>query len=220
MHNARLIIAGLVCALCAVLAAGARAEPPQSPLDAMLSAHEKLTTLTADFVHETHYAGFSKTRRFTGSVQVARPDKMRWDYQEGSDQQIFVNSATVTIYLPGQNQAMVSNLTPASDRQIPLFLLADVSRIPEVYDITLLAPDVLELTPNQSHPSGPRSIHLEVGPDGLITRVTLYLQGGNRSEITFTNHRMDAPVAASRFEFTPPSGVHVIHTETLSPGRK
>ncbi len=219
MRAASLWLGALAC-LVTVLATAAHAEPPKSPLDHMLAAHENMTTLTADFVHETHFAGFSKARQFTGTVQVARPDRMRWDYQEGSDQQIFVNGRTVTIYMPAQNQAMVSNLTPMSDRQIPLFLLADVTRIPEVYEVLIYKTDELELIPHRRHPNGPRSVYLKIDPNsGMITRVILNLPGGNRSEIRFTNQQLDAPVEVARFNFTAPEGVHVIHTETLGPGK-
>jgi len=204
------------------ISAPARAETGQpAVLDTLLATYEKVETLNADFVQESRFAGFSTARRFAGVVNIQRPDRMRWDYRDGSDQQIYVNGREVTVYAPGMQQAIVSILSPASDGQIPIHLLSDVTGLTRTYSVEETAPHTLRLTPRELSPQTPERIDLELEPDsGLIHRVTMHLPGGNRSDITFSGQTVNGGVAAERFSFSAPKGTHVVRPEALPGGTR
>jgi len=151
-------------------------------------------------------------------VELERPDRMRWDYTRGSAQQVYVNGRTVIVYVPEASQAVESTLSPASDRQVPLQLLADVTRIDHTYHVAAGAdPDELVLTPKDPGGGAPEQVHLWLDPRGLIGRVRLLLPGGSRSDLTFTEVRTNVPIPPGRFDFTAPEGTHRIRADSLLP---
>jgi outer membrane lipoprotein-sorting protein len=145
---------------------------------------------------------------------------MRWDYKTGSAQQVYVNGRDVTVYVPESSQAVESTLTPASDRQVPLQLLADVTRIDRTYDVTAGADaGELVLTPREAAPGAPERVHLWLDPaSGLIGRVRLELPGGGESDLRFARVRTNVDIPADRFVFEAPPGTHRIRADSLLPG--
>jgi outer membrane lipoprotein carrier protein len=188
----------------------------------LTTAYGPVRTLTAAFTQRTRFAGFPTPRTYGGRMDLARPDRMRWDYTDGSAQQVYVDGRTVTVYAPEASQAIVSTLTPASDGQVPLHLLADVTRIGDTYRVAAGAdPGALVLTPIDPAPGGPERVTLWLDPDsGLIARVRLELPGGSTSDITFRDVAVNAPVDPARFAFAPPAGTHVIQAADLLPRQK
>jgi outer membrane lipoprotein-sorting protein len=185
----------------------------------LTGAYAAVRTLTADFTQETRFAGFQTPRTYGGRMDLARPDRMRWDYTQGSAQQVYVDGRTVTVYAPEAAQAIVSTLTPASDAQVPLHLLADVTRVEETYDVAA-GTDLgsLVLTPKNAVAGGPERVTLWLDPDsGLIARVRLELPGGSTSDIRFSGVAVNPPVDPGRFAFTPPEGTHLIQAADLLP---
>lgn len=221
-----LVAAALSPALPAALAAPpdpAATDPAAARLARLVDAYAGVRTVTAAFTQETRFAGFPKPRVYAGTVQLDRPDRMRWDYAEGSAQQVYVNGRTVIVYVPEASQAVESTLTPASDRQVPLHLLADVTRIDRTYHVAAGDdPDELVLTPKVPDPAAPESVRLWLDPRGLIGRVRLLLPGGSRSDLTFTDIRTNVPIPEGRFAFAAPEGTHRIRADALLPagGRK
>ncbi|MDH4228180.1 MAG: outer membrane lipoprotein carrier protein LolA [Nitrospirota bacterium] len=189
--------------------------------DRLLGAFKGVRSLSAEFVQESRFAGFSTPRRFAGVVEIVRPGKMRWDYREGSNQQIYVNDREIVVHTPDMRQAILSSLSPSSDRQIPIFLLADVTRIGEAYWVKPGATSgQLVLTPRERDPQAPQQVLLDVGDDGLIRKVALEMPGGNQSEITFSHQQVNPAIAASRFRFSAPPDTNVVRPEAAIGGGK
>jgi outer membrane lipoprotein carrier protein len=212
---------GLALALPAAHAAPPSPATPETEpaLARLIAAYEQVRTLSGSFTQETRFPGFPRPRTYAGTLDLVRPDRMRWDYTEGSGQQVYVNGRTVTVYVPEAAQAIESRLSPASDRQVPLHLLADVTRIPDTYTV---APgdgaDALVLTPRDPDPAAPTSVSLWLSPEtGLIDRVRLELPGGSRSDIAFRDVTTNRPVDPARFEFVAPEGVHQVDADRLVP---
>lgn len=209
---------------CAVLlfAAPAGAGPPDVLVKRLTEAYRQTSTLSATFTQETRFAGFSTARTFAGTVEIRRPDRMRWDYTEHSKQQLFVNGWELTVYDPKNRQAIVSKLSPSSDRQLPLHLLADVTGVDKTYHVAAGdGPTELVLTPKEPHPQAPEKIHLWLDPKtGLIARVKLYLPGGSISDITFSDTASNVAIEDKRFVFSPPPGTYMVDPKKMLPGSR
>lgn len=208
---------GLALATPAALAADADAR-----LARLVAAYDGVRTLAATFTQETRFPGFPRPRTYAGTLELERPDRMRWDYTEGSAQQVYVRGRTVTVYVPESRQAIESRLSPASDQQVPLQLLADVTRIPDTYHVAAgEGDDALLLTPRTPGAGAPEAVYLWLSPDtGLIDRVRLELPGGSRSDLTFRDVRANVPIDPARFDFTLPAGVHRVDADTLQPAHR
>ena len=219
----------LLCAVLLILTTVLPAEAADRGADGQLKqvaqlihAYNGITHLSADFVQTSRFAGFSTVRTFKGQLQLTRPDKMRWDYREGSQQQIYVNGHQVTVYAPASKQAIISQLTPASDRQIPLHLLADVTGIEDTYRVEPgPTPNELVLTLRQPDPKAPTGIQLWLDPAShLIARVKLSLPGGSESDIRFSHMDGHAQIDPDRYRFTAPKGVYVARPDSLFPSAR
>lgn len=197
------------------------AGPAAARLARLVDAYQGVRTIRAGFTQQTRFAGFPRPRVYAGTVDLDRPDRMRWDYTEGSAQQVYVNGRTVVVYVPEASQAVESTLTPASDRQVPLHLLADVTHIDATYAVAAGPdPQELVLTPKLPDPAAPESVRLWLDPaTGLIARVRLSLPGGSQSDLSFTDVRTNVPIPAARFDFVAPAGTHRVRADTLLPKR-
>jgi len=195
-------------------------ETVTATLSRLSAAYDRVESVSADFTQTSRFAGFNTVKTFGGHLDLVRPDRMRWDYRDGSSQQIYLKDRQVTVYAPSGKQAIVSTLTPASDRQIPLHLLADVSGLADTYLVAAGdAPNALILTPKAPASGGPTQIHLWLDNDtGLIGRVRLSLPGGGSSEIAFSDFTTNLPINAERFLFEAPKGVYVVHPKAIFPG--
>lgn len=209
-----------------ILLAPAAPVPPALAADAdirlarLIDAYGQVRTLRAAFTQQTRFAGFPRPRTYGGTLELERPDRMRWDYTEGSAQQVYVDGRTVTVYVPEARQAVESRLSPASDRQVPLQLLVDVTRVSEIYEVAAgEGPGALVLTPREPDPAAPEAVYLWLSPEtGLIERVRLELPGGSRSDITFRGVRTNVPIDPDRFRVRLPEGVHRVRADRLGPG--
>ena len=217
----------LILLVCLMLAPAAHAQEATdttaaTTLARLVAAYEGVTTLSADFVQTSRFAGFSTVKTFAGHLELIRPDRMRWDYRQGSEQQIFLSERQVTVFAPVSNQAIVTTLTPASDRQIPLHLLADVTGIENTYQIAAgKEPGELQLTPLETLAGAPQNIHLWLHPDsGLIAKVQLNLAGGSSSELVFDSFDRSSAIPAERFVFDAPEGVYVVHPASIFPAAR
>jgi len=218
-----LLPAAALCFGAAAVAPALAADAAAARLERLVHAYADVRTLTGAFTQETRFAGFPTPRTYAGTVALDRPERMRWDYTEGSRQQVYVDGRTVTVYAPEAKQAVESTLTPASDRQVPLHLLADVTDLERTYAVAAGPdPQELVLTPREPAAGAPEAVHLWLDPDtGLIARVRLELPGGGRSDLTFRDVRVGVPVDPARFEVNLPEGVHRVRADTLFPsGRK
>jgi outer membrane lipoprotein-sorting protein len=220
------VLAGAWWLVLAPPAASAEAADTADTADARLAhlvgAYQVVHTLSAAFTQETYFPGFPRPRTFGGTVDLERPDHMRWSYTEGSTQQVYVNRPVVTVYIPESSQAIESHLSPASDRQVPLNILADVTHIPDTYLVEAGEGEgALVLTPRSPDPAAPKAVRLWLAPDtGLIQRVRLDLPGGSRSDITFRDVRVNVPIDPARFVVNLPEGIHRIEAEAVRPSRR
>jgi outer membrane lipoprotein-sorting protein len=107
------------------------AAAPTTPAEVAAGVRETyqaLTDLSADFSQSTTVPGFASTLQSKGKLYLAK-GKMRWDYTEPSNQQIYVNERRIQYFIPAHKQVIVSTLSPENDDQIPLHLLMTLERL-------------------------------------------------------------------------------------------
>jgi outer membrane lipoprotein carrier protein len=217
-RSGRLLVAGWAAW---TLAAAA----PASPGDVAAGVRETyqaLADLSADFAQSTTVSGFATTVQSKGRVYLAK-GKMRWDYTEPSNQQIYVNDGRIQYYIPAHKQVIVSTLSPDNDDQIPLHLLMTLERVDQDFTVAWEDPAAprrdqeyrLRLEPK--HPVADLE-YVTVGVDvqrRVVTSVALHPKNGNVSSFVFTKLAVNPRLDASLFSFTVPSGIEVVETPTL-----
>lgn len=178
--------------------------------------YEKSATFQADFTQTTALPQSSRQRLGEGSMVIAKPGLMRWDYRQ-PDQQVFVcDGQTMAMYFAQAAQMMVM---PAreylkSDVTYAFFLgtgdiLRDfAARLPPA-DYCCGERPSLQLFPRVEHG---QVEHLEVWLDerSLIRRLKIIDHFGSITELNFSNIRLNQKVDPERFKFTPPPGTEIV----------
>lgn len=176
-------------------------------------------TLHAEFQQTTSSKMSGRERLGSGSMVLAKPGLMRWDYRE-PDQQVFVcDGQKISMYFAKEKQMMV---TPAkeyleSDVTYSFFSgTGDIQRDfvvagPEEED--LVEPKAayqLKLTPKKSH-AQIDFIDLWVDRSTfLLNRLKVTDKFGTVTDLVFSKVTTNQEAPAKIFSFTPPAGTEII----------
>jgi len=218
----RIVVAAVWLALAGIAGWAHAASGPNDVVAGVQDTYRTLSDLSADFTQTTTVSGFSTVLTSKGRVYLAK-GKMRWDYTEPSNQQIYVNDARIQYYIPAHKQVIVSPLSPENDDQIPLHLLMTLDRLDDRFTVAwedAAAPRRdgayrLRLTPKT--PVADLD-HVTVGIDAerrVVTAVALHPKNGGVSSFVFSRLVVNPRLAASVFSFTVPEGIEVVETPTL-----
>ncbi len=186
-------------------------DSPTKRLNAVLG---KITSMQATFTQYTLDPDGKPLQTLKGTMSVKRPGNFRWDTQEPFTQEIVANNEVVWVYDPELQQATKQQLdkqvgnTPAlllsgdTLKMSASFTIADDKTAPKNLKAFLLRPkskdalfDVMRLAFK-----GPQLVSMQM-KDSL----------GQKTDITFSDIRLNGKIADSVFQFTPPKGVDVIN---------
>ena len=82
--------------------------------------YEKTKDLQADFTQKTRIEGFERPVTSSGKVYIKKPGRLRWDYLDPANEQIYVNHDDVKVYVPEHKQVLIGKLTHMAASQAPL----------------------------------------------------------------------------------------------------
>lgn len=194
---------------------------------------------SADFYQKAYIASLGRTRtgrgtitmRFDNQDQATAKTLLRWIYEVPSNQQIYSNGTTLWVYLPENNQVMISQLDDSLDQSNdPMLFLRNLGRLEQFFSAELIgSPDEqsatyrLELTPKK--PSAyiqtliltlPSWIADAEPPQALpLQRAAIVDQTGNQTEIEFRHVALNQAPETEQFVFELPEKVEIIKASDL-----
>ena len=179
--------------------------------DELNSFTKGLKTLDGRFSQQVFDPKGKLKESSSGRVSLSAPKLFRWEYAKPYPQQIVADGRTVWIYEPDLQQ-VTKRPQGAEERSSPLAALTDPSRL----DAQFVVKDAgaqnglqwLLLTP-RGGASGVRSAKLGFGPAGL-SKMQVVDQLGQRTDISFSDWKRNAPLPPQTFRFAVPKGVDVI----------
>ena len=193
----------------------------------------------ADFYQKAYIASLGRTRTGRGTITM-RFDKqdtkesktlLQWLYEVPSNQQIYSDGTTLWVYLPENNQVMISQIDETLDQSNdPMLFLRNLGRLDQFFSAKLLPPANdnsddfrLELTPKQ--PSAyiqnliltlPKWIADEQPPVALpLRRAAIVDQTGNQTEVEFRHVVLNQSPKTDQFVFKLPEKVEIIKASDL-----
>lgn len=170
-----------------------------------------LKTLDGRFTQQVFDSRGKLKESSSGRVALSAPKLFRWEYSKPYPQQIVADGRTVWIYEPDLQQ-VTKRPQGAEERTSPLAALTDPSRLDAQFAVKEAGAQNglqwLLLTP-KGEASGFRSARLGFGPAGL-SRMQVVDQLGQRTDISFSDWKRNAPLPPTTFRFTVPKGVDVI----------
>lgn len=197
----------------------AAAPPPGSPATAAAPApearalarkvqgfYEATRDLRARFVQTYTYAALGRRQVSTGTLEVKKPGRMRWDYATPSVKTIVVNGSRLVQYEPEANQAYVDERFDATAMSAAVTFLLGTGSLEKEFTLSAGAPGELVLRPRQADPRV-ESVTLTVGADGQVGRTRVVDGQGNVNDLAFEEVQRNAGVADGRFELALPAGV-------------
>ena len=143
----------------------------ETPFQPGTAAEHRIFDYSADFSQESMIASLNRLQRAHGRVKVAFDDqavpagralpmvKFHWQYESPTTQSIVSDGATLWVYLPENNQAIVSDRAQLNqaDQSDPMAFLTGLGNLSRDFAINWAKPNqdaegnfVLEMTPRRS----------------------------------------------------------------------
>ena len=204
-----------------VLLATAAAAAELSPLTVaarLQQTYDATTTLSADFRQLTSMRMQSRQRQGNGTMVLAKPGRIRWDYLSPDPQVLVSNGTTVSMYFAKNHQMMEMAADRYLNSDVTYAFFVGKGKILDDFEVQ--KPDAapfldngrycIKLIPKKSHPQL-HFLHLWVDATSwLVTHIQLVDQLDTVTDLFFTNIVINRPVAAATFAFTPPPGTEII----------
>ena len=183
--------------------------------------YNHMQTLQAQFAETYSGAGMKRTE--SGTLELKKPGRMRWDYTEPRPKMFVTDGATAWFYVPGERQARRAPVKQIEDLRSPLRYLLGKTKLEKEFPGLTVATDakpvnagdvVLRGVPKGMQERVSQTL-LEVTADGLITRIVVEEMDGSVTEFRFLQQKENVQVSDQRFRFTPPPGVEVVQGTEL-----
>ena len=183
--------------------------------------YNHMQTLQAEFAETYSGAGMKRTE--SGTLELKKPGRMRWDYTEPRPKMFVTDGATAWFYVPGERQARRAPVKQIEDLRSPLRYLLGKTKLEKEFPGLTIAADakpvnagdvVLRGVPKGMQERVSQTL-LEVTADGLITRIVVEEMDGSVTEFRFLQQKENVQVSDQRFKFTPPPGVEVVQGTEL-----
>jgi outer membrane lipoprotein carrier protein len=199
------------------LPALANGDSSQSFLEQFQEKRTKINTFTADFVQKKTLPLFDEEKISTGTVIFKTPYQMIWKYQTPDKTQMKVTNESVSFYFPSLEQIEVYRMNK-SKGAAPFFFAFEATA-DEIRDNFTLAGPVasdgmkqVELTPKtEPLASQVTTVVLWLDESDYLPRKILINEiTGDTTEISFSNIKVNQPVADEQLQFDAPEGTEVI----------
>ena len=160
------------------------------------------------------YEGMGIARSESGTLQLLKPGRMRWDYNSPAGKLFVLDGKYAWSYAPGNSQVQRIEAKKLDDLRSPIsYLLGHTQLEKELTGLTLAPASDGQLLLT-GRPKGQqnrvKSVKLTVTAVGFITHLEIEETDGALTRFTFTNEQPNAAIPESSFHFTPPAGVPVV----------
>lgn len=220
-------ISSVILALLAVSGAPALARQPATPPPApevavaLQKKYDAIRDFTADFVQTYQGGVLRKKASETGTVQVKKPGKMRWDYKTPEPKLFVSDGRHMYLYWPADNQVM-KNPVPTDDQATTaLLFLAGKGNLTRDFNVSYgedAGPDRYSL---RLQPKLPERDYdwLQLVVDRKTLQIRSLTTGdaqGGRSTFELSNFKENPGLSDKPFSFKIPRGADVISSGSPS----
>jgi outer membrane lipoprotein carrier protein len=215
-------LGGLLSAACLLTGQPPNRLTAQDPAPILAHARESfdtVRTLAADFVQivDNPMLGDPDTTR--GRLYQRRPNFFAMRFTDPKNDRIVADGRRLWLYTPSSTPGQVIRTTiPGAGTTGPNLIGQFVEHPRERYtaryvrgdSIGGVAVDVIALTPRVSELHYSEATVWVAKQDGLIRRIEIVENSGQRRTITLRNLTVNKPIPGREFKFAPTSGVRVV----------
>jgi len=182
-----------------------------SGLERMKEYFQNIQSAQASFHQTVTDKQGQKTQDVTGTMQLQKPNKFRWDYHKPYLQQIVGDGEKIWIFDPELNQVTVRSFSKAASSS-PAALLAggkDIERSFTIKDTSRKGDLEWVMAVPKVRETGFERLFLGFKGDALM-EMELHDSFGNRTAIEFTDVQRNPKLPADTFKFVPPRDADVL----------
>ncbi len=178
--------------------------------------YDNITTFKADFTQYSFFKAVNQVQKFSGTLYLKKPDKMKWDYISPEQQIIMSNGKKMWYYYPADNQVNIGTLSKSSKQKNLIFMLLDgIKKVENEFNLKLIKGKedkkfyYLQLTPKKPNTLFDKII-LTIGKDNFnITTSHVFYLSGDIAKIIFKKVFLNIELNDNFFNFKLPPGVEV-----------
>ena len=187
-------------------------------VEKMQSFYDSVTDLEGRFVQSTEAVGIGASlggeeSQATGRVVLAKPGRMRWEYEAPEPSLVISDGKSLWIYDPLAREAQHLAVTEEYLSGAALQFLMGGGVLLEEYDVEgkRCSPDQVDLVLHPKSPATYESLELRANREtGQIVETVLVDILGNTTRLSLHSMQTNRSPDASRFVFIAPPGVRVI----------
>ena len=175
--------------------------------------YEHARNFSARFAQTSTYPTFGNVKQARGKVYLAKPDRLRWEYDDG--RLIVLDGKALWNWNAEDKEATVHRSFGASQVPAEFAFLFGKGTLLDRFSVreTQAAPglpegDTLDLVPRKPSPDVQKLV-LVAAPDGQVKASVVTNSQGDTNQLVFTEVKVDGPLPDSIFRFEPPKGAHV-----------
>ncbi|MGI6524234.1 MAG: LolA family protein [Bdellovibrionota bacterium] len=109
----------------------------QELIDRVQKKYSNITALHANFIQSSYLAAVDTSEGSSGQVWLAKPAKMKWQYEVPEEQSFLMNDKTLWYYQPLDQQVLIQNFEEVVLTDLPVAFLVGVGDLRK--DFTLQA---------------------------------------------------------------------------------
>ena len=207
----------LACLITLIFAGGtlnAAASEEQEALDAIQKQYESVKTITARFVQKSYVKTMNQTLEARGKVQIKKPGKMKWVYNAPEPQVLVSNEKILWLYIPDEGQVTKVPVESIYSSNTPALFLAGKGKLTDSFDVIKVSKEkgliTVVLIPKEEDNAVDRLVLVANSKSYQIVGSTVYDKLGNKTEIIFSDIRVNEKIPESTFQFEVPDGVELL----------
>ena len=186
--------------------------PEQQALDAVQQKYENILTFEADFTQRSYVKMMDKAHKTKGKVQIKKPGKMKWVYGLPDTQVLISNGKILWHYVSEENQVTKVPIESIYSANTPALFLAGQEKLTHIFNIenVNINPLSITLSPKEEDQALKRLQLFADKKNFQITGSTVYDKLGNKTEIRFSNIKINIDIPERTFQFQAPPNTEIL----------
>lgn len=191
----------------------------QQALDSIQRQYEKVSTFEADFTQRSYVKMMNQTQSVKGTVKIKKPGKMKWVYGAPDTQILISDGKNLWLYVPEEEQATRVPVESIYSSNTPALFLAGKGKLTQSFNVESVSEEnkniLVTLVPKNDDQGLARLILHADKKNYQITGSTVYDKLGNKTEIRFSQIRINREIPEEQFQLKTPPGVEILdYTQT------
>jgi outer membrane lipoprotein carrier protein len=186
----------------------------QNALDAIQKQYESVNTFTAKFLQKSYVKSMNQTLEAKGDVKIKKPGKMKWVYNAPDPQVLVSNNKVLWLYVLNEKQVTKAPLDSIYSSNTPALFLAGKGKLSDTFNVVKVSKEkdsiVVVLVPIEEENNLDRLVLYADNKNYQITGSSVYDKLGNKTEIRFSDIRVNVKLPEETFQFKIPPDVELL----------